>query len=124
MSLDEPSDPNSVIALPHPHRMPAGPMITTFHRRELMLILNVYGQMLACGMARDYAIDHLRDRAVFSIYRRTSETPLYRVEKKPRDANRQGAWSVHSPAGGILKRGRDLRQVLRIFDNKLIRAVD
>lgn len=124
MSLDQPSDPNSVIALPHPNGASAGPVITTFHRRELTLILNVYGQMLACGMARDYAIDHLKDRAVFSIYRRTSETPLYRVEKKPRDANRQGAWSVNSPAGGILKRGRDLAQVLRVFDSKLIRAVD
>ena len=80
--------------------------------------------MLTSGMARDYAIDHLGDRAVFSIFRRTSETPLYRIEKRPKDANRQGAWSVVSPGGGILKRGRDLAQVLRLFDRKLIRAVD
>ena len=80
--------------------------------------------MLTSGMARDYAIDHLGDRAVFSIFRRTSETPLYRIEKRPKDANRQGAWSVISPGGGILKRGRDLAQVLRLFDRKLIRAID
>lgn len=80
--------------------------------------------MLTYGMARDYAIDHLADRAVFSIFRRTSETPLYRIEKRPRDASRQGAWSVVSSGGGILKRGRDLALVLRLFDRKLIRAID
>ena len=125
MSLDQPSDPISVVALSSRSGGAAGPTaITSFHRRELNLILNVYGRMLACGMARDYAIDHLRDRAIFSIYRRTSENPLYRVEKRPKDANRQGAWSVISAAGGTLKRGRDLDQVLRVFDSKLIRAVD
>ena len=98
--------------------------VTSFDRRELSLILAVYGRMLTSGMARDYAIDHLSDRAVFSIFRRTSETPLYRVEKRPRDALRQGAWSVVSPASGVLKRGRDLAQVLKIFDRKLIRAVE
>ncbi|MEM7210415.1 MAG: DUF2794 domain-containing protein [Pseudomonadota bacterium] len=98
--------------------------IVTFHRRELNLILNVYGKMLGAGIARDYAIDHLKDRAVFSIFRRTSENPLYRVEKTPRNANRQGAWSVISPVGGTLKRGRDLAQVLKVFDRKLIRAVE
>lgn len=98
--------------------------LVSFHRRELTLILNVYGRMLGVGIARDYAIDHMKDRAVFSIFRRTSETPLYRIEKTPKNANRQGAWSVMSPAGGTLKRGRDLAQVLKVFDRKLIRAVD
>lgn len=98
--------------------------VTSFNRRELTLINAVYGRMLACGMARDYAIDHLKDRAVFSIFRRTSENPLYRVEKRPKDANRQGAWSVVSADGGTLKRGRDLGQVLKVFDRKLIKAID
>jgi hypothetical protein len=102
----------------------AAPKIVTFDRRELSLILGIYGRMLAIGMARDYAIDHLGDRAVFSIFRRTSETPLYRIEKRPKDAARQGAWSVVASTGGILKRGRDLRQVLKVFERKLIRAVD
>ena len=125
MSLDQPSDPTSVVALSSRTGGATGPAaLTSFHRRELTQILNVYGRMLECGMARDYAIDHLRDRAVFSIFRRASENPLYRVEKRPKDANRQGAWSVVSPVGGTLKRGRDLKQVLRVFDSKLIRAVD
>lgn len=80
--------------------------------------------MLTCGMARDYAIDHLSDRAVFSIFRRASETPLYRVEKRPKDAARQGAYTVASPAAGVLKRGRELPQVLKVFERKLIRAVE
>ncbi len=124
MSLDQPSDENSVVALSPGVGRAGQHTITSFHRRELTLILNIYGRMLACGMARDYAIDHLRDRAVFSIFRRASETPLYRVEKRPKDANRQGAWSVVSAAGGTLKRGRDLGQVLKVFEPKLIRAVD
>ena len=103
---------------------PADVSIVSFHRRELTLILNIYGRMLGLGIARDYAIDHMKDQAVFSIFRRTSETPLYRIIKKPKDANRQGAWSVVSPAGGVLKRGRDLKLVLKVFDRKLIRAVD
>jgi Protein of unknown function (DUF2794) len=125
MSLDTSGDPTAILC-PAPsawrrrHQVP----LTGFDRRELSLILGVYGRMLTSGMARDYAIDHLPDRAVFSIFRRTSETPLYRIEKRPRDAGRQGAWSVVSQGGGILKRGRDLAQVLRLFDRKLIRAVD
>lgn len=98
--------------------------ITSFDRRELALINAVYGRMLGSGMARDYAIDHLKDRAVFSIFRRASENPLYRIEKRPKEASKQGAWSVISTAGGTLKRGRDLKQVLKVFDRKLIKAID
>lgn len=119
------SDETSIVALaPSQRQLQGQNQITSFHRTELSLILGVYGRMLTSGMARDYAIDHLKDRAVFSIFRRTSEVPIYRVEKRPKDANRQGAWSVISPAGGTLKRGRDLGQVLRVFDRKLMRAVD
>ena len=103
---------------------PAEMQIVSFHRRELTLILNIYGQMLGSGMARDYAIDHLKDRAVFSLFLRTSENPLFRIEKMPKNANRQGAWTVTSLQGGTLKRGRDLKQVLKVFDRKLIRAVE
>ncbi|MEM7059400.1 MAG: DUF2794 domain-containing protein [Pseudomonadota bacterium] len=125
MSLDQPSDPTSIVALaPATGQRRGQQIITSFHRRELSLILGLYGKMLSAGLARDYAIDHLKDRAVFSIFRRTSERPLFRVEKRPKDANRQGAWSVISEHGGTLKRGRDLAQVLKVLDRKLIRAVD
>lgn len=125
MDLEGPSDPDSIVALAAPDWRARGlPTIVSFERRELTLILGVYGRMLAAGMARDYAIDHMKDRAVFSIFRRTSETPLYRIFKTPKDANRQGAYLASSATGGTLKRGRDLRQVLKVFDKKLIRAVD
>jgi hypothetical protein len=91
----------------------------TFDRRELNRILDLYGRMVAMGEWRDYAIDFLKDRAVFSIFRRTSEMPIYRIEKDPRLARRQGAYSVVSVTGLILKRGHELDRVLRVLDKPL-----
>ncbi len=91
----------------------------TFHRRELDLILRIYGRMVAANEWRDYAIDHLSDRAVFSVFRRTSETPLYQIVKDPSLARRQGAWSVVSASGITLKRGHELERVLTVFDKSL-----
>lgn len=90
----------------------------TFHRRELDTILRLYGRKVAEGEWRDYAIDHLSERAVFSAFRRTSEVPLYTIEKTPKNARRQGAWSVVSAGGVILKRGHELETVLRVLDKK------
>ncbi len=90
-----------------------------FDRPELDAILRLYGRMVAAGEWRDYAIDHLADAAVFSVFRRTSEMPLYRIAKEPRLARRQGAYSVTAAGGLILKRGQDLRQVLRVLEPKL-----
>ncbi|WP_299869476.1 DUF2794 domain-containing protein [uncultured Hoeflea sp.] len=92
------------------------PEPVTFKRRELDLILRVYGRMVADGHWRDYAIDHLRDRAVFSAFRRTSEVPLYRIEKDPARARKQGAFSIISASGLVLKRGHELDVVLKYFD--------
>ncbi|MCW5724451.1 MAG: DUF2794 domain-containing protein [Maricaulaceae bacterium] len=89
-----------------------------FERRELDAILSVYGRMVARGDWRDYAIDGLSDRAVFSIYRRASEHPLYQIQKIPADARRQGAWRLLAPGGAILKRGQDLLTVLKFFDRR------
>ena len=91
----------------------------TFDRRELDRIFHLYGRKVAAGEWRDYAIDFLRDRAVFSVFRRASEVPLYRIEKSSRLARRQGAYSVISATGLILKRGPDLDRVLRVLDNSL-----
>lgn len=91
----------------------------TFDRRELDQILRLYGRMVAANEWRDYAIDHLSDRAVFSVFRRTSETPLYRIVKDPALARRQGAYSVVSASGLILKRGHELARVLTVFDKTL-----
>ena len=91
----------------------------TFERRELDRILNLYGRKVAAGEWRDYAIDFLKDRAVFSVFRRASEMPIYRIEKDPRLARRQGAYSVISATGHILRRGHELDRVLRVIDKSL-----
>ena len=91
----------------------------TFDRRELNRIFNLYGRKVAAGEWRDYAIDFLRDRAVFSVFRRSSEVPLYRIEKNPKLARRQGAYSVISATGLIVRRGHELDRVLRVLDPTL-----
>jgi hypothetical protein len=90
-----------------------------FNREELSQILNVYGRKVASGEWRDYAIDVLREKAVFSVFRRTAEVPLYRIEKAPKLSRRQGAYSVIAATGLILKRGHDLARVLRALDKGL-----
>lgn len=94
-----------------------------FHRTELSVILSLYGRMVAAGEWRDYGISCLREVAVFSVFRRTAEIPLYRIEKRPRLQARQGMYAVLGTGGQVLKRGHDLRAVLRVLERKLIRAV-
>lgn len=105
---------------------PPGPALETvfFTRKELDAILSVYGRMVAAGEWRDYAIGSARDHAVFSVFRRTSEMPLFRIEKRPKLARKQGAYCVLAPTGLVLKRGHDLRHVLRVFDRKRFRVVE
>ncbi|MEO0774471.1 MAG: DUF2794 domain-containing protein [Pseudomonadota bacterium] len=100
------------------------PQQVTFHRTELSVILSLYGRMVAAGEWRDYGISHLRDVAVFSVFRRTAENPLYRIEKRPKLRGRQGQYAVIGLDGQILKRGSELRTVLRVLERKLIRAVE
>ncbi|HEY1559751.1 MAG TPA: DUF2794 domain-containing protein [Caulobacteraceae bacterium] len=95
-----------------------------FDRRELDQLLNLYGRMVGAGHWRDYAIDALKDAAVFSVFRRASETPIYHIEKRPHQAARQGAWSVTAHGGLILKRGHDLDQVLKVFDRAKFAVVE
>lgn len=94
------------------------PCQISFNRRELNLILRVYGFRVASGEWRDYAIDMLRERAVFSVFRRASEVPQYTIEKNPKLARKQGAFCIVSGSGQILKRGHELAQVLKYFDKR------
>ncbi len=98
--------------------------VVSFHRTELSIILSLYGRMVAAGEWRDYGISSLREVAVFSVFRRTAEQPLYRIEKRPKLRGKQGMYAVVGLDGQILKRGPDLRNVLRVLERKLIRAVD
>jgi hypothetical protein len=113
-------DPSQSLGGGSPARSPAAPVNqVTFNRRELNRILDLYGRKVAAGEWRDYAIDFQKDRAVFSVFRRTSEVPLYRIEKNPKLERRQGAFSVTSASGMIVRRGHDLDRVLRAIDMSL-----
>lgn len=100
------------------------PEQVAFHRTELSPILTVYGRMVAAGVWRDYGISCLRDVAIFSIFRRTAENPVYRVEKRPDLRGKQGQYAVIGAEGQVLRRGNDLVQVLRVLEKRLIRVVE
>ncbi|WP_309644221.1 DUF2794 domain-containing protein [Phenylobacterium sp.] len=95
-----------------------------FDRHELGRILSLYGRMVAAGEWRDYGIGATGETCVFSIFRRTSEAPLYRIEKRPALARKQGAWAIIGQGGLILRRGHELDQVLRFFDKGRFKVVD
>lgn len=106
----------------HPPQKP--PEQVAFHRTELSVILGLYGRMVAAGEWRDYGISSLREVAVFSVFRRAAENPLYRIEKRPKLRSKQGLYAVIGMDGQVLKRGHDLKTVLRVLERKLIRAVE
>jgi len=95
---------------------PRVPEPVRFDRHELSIILRVYGRQVASGEWRDYAIDFGRERAVFAILRRAGETPLYRIEKDPKRAEKQGAYAVIAQDGRVLKRGHDLARVVLVLE--------
>lgn len=111
MALDQPFQPPSTASV-------------FFERREFQAILNLYGRMVAAGEWRDYAIDAQTEACSFSVFRRATEAPLYRIEKRPALARRQGAWAVIGQGGVILKRGHELGQVLRVFEKGRFKVVD
>lgn len=113
------AEPSATLIPLHEARRERMELPVTFHRSELDLILRLYGRMVAAGEWRDYAIDHLKDRAIFSVFRRTSEVPLFQILKTPALARKQGAFSVVAANGVILKRGHELARVLTVFDKKL-----
>ncbi len=95
-----------------------------FDRRELGVIMGLYGRMVSSGEWRDYGMSFLKDVAIFAIFRRTAEQPIYRIEKRPKLRDKQGMYSVIGMDGRILKRGHDLKTVLRVLERKLIRVID
>ena len=108
---------------PTPRQAQHGAVQVAFERAELNIILSLYGRMVAAGLWRDYAISHLQEMAVFSVFRRSAENPLYRIEKRPILRGRQGQYAVIGMEGQVLRRGTDLRTVLRVLERKLIRPV-
>lgn len=118
-SVGEGEDASAILITLSDARRERRAMPVAFERRELDMILRLYGRMVAANEWRDYAIDHLPERAIFSVFRRASETPLFQIVKNPALARRQGAYSVVAAGGAILKRGQDLARVLTVFDKKL-----
>jgi len=110
MSVEPPSEPQ------------IGPVF--FDRRELDAILRVYGRMVAAGEWRDYAMVGHKDVAEFAVFRRSGDAPLYRIEKRPALQQRQGQWAVVGEGGQVLRRGRELPQVLRVFDSRKFSVVE
>lgn len=108
--------------LPHAEAPKPGPVF--FERRELEQVLRLYGRMVAQGEWRDYAIDTDNDACAFCVFRRTSEAPLYRIEKRPALARRQGQWAVIAAGNVVLRRGHELDQLLRLFDTRKFRVVE
>lgn len=106
---------------PQPRNSQGGPRrpvpeIVAFNRQELATLLNVYGRKVSAGDWRDYAMDFLKDRALFSVYQRNSERPMFVIEKNPKLRNKQGQYMVTNHQGRVLKRGQVLEQVLRVLD--------
>ena len=112
---------NEITPIPSSRALPEQ---VSFHRTELAVILSLYGRMVAAGEWRDYGISALRDCAIFSVFRRTAENPLYRIEKHPRLRSKQGQYVLKAMDGQVLRRGHDLKTVLRVLERKLIRAVE
>jgi hypothetical protein len=100
------------------HRKTASEPVVAFQKGELQPILDVYGRLVIAGEARDYSIGFGRDVAIFAIFRRHAESPTWRIEKEPALANRQGQYAVYGLGGQVLRRGRELKQVLRVFDSR------
>jgi hypothetical protein len=118
-AMEDADDSSSILVPLYEARRQRMDLPVGFDRTELDQILRLYGRMVAANEWRDYAIDRLADRAVFSVFRRTSETPLFQIVKTPRLSRKQGAYSVVAATGMILKRGHELARVLNVFDSKL-----
>jgi len=95
-----------------------------FNRYELQRILDLYGRMVAAGEWRDYAMDFTKDVAAFAAFRRSSERPQARVEKRPALRNRRCMWTLFGEHGHVLKRGHELVNVLAPMERRLVKAVE
>jgi hypothetical protein len=115
----EGGDESAILIPLHEARRERTDIPVSFERRELEQILRLYGRMVAANEWRDYAIDHLRDRAVFSVYRRAHDVPLFQIVKDPRLGRKQGMFAIVAATGAVMKRGHELARVLGFFDKKL-----
>ena len=97
--------------------------VTAFDRIELQRILDLYGRMVAAGHWKDYAMSFEREVASFSAFRRATESPEVRIEKRPQLRAKQGAYALVGEHGAVLKRGHELAGVLAPIERRLMRLV-
>ncbi len=117
--------PGSVLQFPDVRIQGQGgkPLQVGFERAELSRIMDLYGRMVAAGQWRDYAMDFTRDVAVFDAFRRATERPQMRVEKRPALRGKQGMWTLYGEHGQVLKRGHEIGGVLAPLERRLVKAV-
>jgi hypothetical protein len=99
------------------------PLQTAFDRAELSRIMNLYGRMVTAGHWRDYAIDLNRDVAIFSAFRRATERPEFRIEKRPALRAKQGMWALVAESGAVLRRGQELGPVMAPIERRLMKLI-
>jgi hypothetical protein len=116
---------SNITPFPRSHSgSPGAPTQTVFDRIELSRIMDLYGRMVSAGQWRDYAIDHNRDVAIFSAFRRAAERPEFRIEKQPSLRHRQGMWALISETGAVLRRGQELAGILAPVERRLMKLVE
>ena len=98
------------------HIDPKDNRITSFSREELNHILALYGRKVVSGQWKDYAIDTLKDQAIFSIFKKSNEMPQYTIHKLPKQKSSQKMYHIRGTDGKVLKRGSELPHILRILD--------
>ena len=118
LSDDRPEPDFQLLRLPSATASAAPGLLVGFDRRELQAIFNIYGRMVADGVWRDYAMDFLPTRAIFSIFRHHGEAAYYRIVKEPKVARKQGAYSIVTQTGLILKRGPELPRLLAMLEKR------
>ena len=115
--------PGSVVQFPNVRNDGRKPLQIGFERGELSRIMDLYGRMVAAGEWRDYAMDFTRDVAIFDAFRRATERPQTRIEKRPSLRGKQGMWTLFGEHGQVLKRGHELAGVLAPVERRLLKAV-
>ena len=94
-----------------------------FSKEELNLILSVYGKGISSGKWKDYAIDHTKDNAVFSIYRNTFEKAFLSIKKNSSKIKRQKKYILYDANQSKIKDADVLADIINQLKNKKIRVV-
>ena len=110
-------------APPNNYNLAPDSQITTFNKNELNLILSIYGRNVAQGIWKDYAIDHAKDFAIFSIYRNTFEKVFLSIKKNSSKFKKQRKFALYDANQKKIKDSDILTDIINQLRNKKIRVV-